>query len=143
MAYSGRKSADTLAAIAAVDAQYSSEVICKYALLIGSNDVVDDTLAADDIETNIASIVGGRQAAGYHCYVGTIMKRYDCTGVRETKRLAVNAWIRSNCNYFDFANLPELSDPANTTYYADAPNGIHPTVAGMAVMAVAAKPSLQ
>jgi lysophospholipase L1-like esterase len=40
----------------------------------------------------------------------------------------------------DFAAIPQLSDPTNTTYYSD---GIHPTVAGHALMAVVAAAAIQ
>lgn len=138
---------------AAIDTNYAAEIGTYYnastrdvlILLIGTNDLGGGATAAA-VQASIQSIVTKSQATGYKVVVGTILPRSDGTwsAPKETQRLAVNTWILSTLaptisRVVDFASIPLMANPADTTYYVDL---LHPTVEGDSLMSSAAVTAL-
>lgn len=106
----------------------------------GTNDLFFGATSADTYSAYVA-YCQARQTAGWKVISFTILPRTGAPAGFETSRLAVNALISSNNATFsdafaDVASIPQLSDPTNTTYYAD---GTHLTNAGYALVAALVK----
>jgi lysophospholipase L1-like esterase len=89
-------------------------------MLHGGSNNLASTVAAD-IENYIQIICEDARTAGFDTiYAATITPRSDITGAEETKRLAVNTWLRAN--YTTFADV--LVDLASNTVY-DSPSSVN------------------
>ena len=106
-------------------ADYNSAATKIVVLFSGSNNLVPTSEAA--LKTEIQGLYNDAVASGKTAYQCTLLPRIDVTGANETKRLNINAWIRSTFpnNYIETALMPHATNPANQTYY-DA-LGIHPS----------------
>lgn len=104
----------------------------------GDNDTA--AVAFANMETYAASA----RALGVDSIVATTVTPASIfDGDDETQRLALNSLILGSSAWesvVDLASEPELSNPANTTYYSD---GLHWTAAGAAVAGAAIQPAVQ
>src|SRR5262249_7942683 len=103
-----------------------------------------EEVSAEDVIGAIGAATRAAEAAHLRVFLGTLLPfggslYYTADG--DTKRGAVNAWIRSNGvadGVFDFDEL--LRDTTDPTKYAtayDSGDHLHPNDAGYAVMAKA------
>lgn len=131
-------------AVAQVDAIYNATNAKNIAYCGGGiNDLPADSAAT--IETAIQTWCTTRRAAGYQVIVATIPPASSVSGANETKRAAINTWIRANWSSWadqlcDLDNDSRLQTPSNTTYYLA--DGVHYTAAGHAVVAELVKANL-
>lgn len=121
-------------------------------LLLGINDIgfsgalPEQAASADDIITGLSTLIDTTQGTGVSLMLGTLPPfkgaappYYDAAG--ETKRQAVNDWIRSNTDVaavidFDQA-LHDSTDPSRLDPALDSGDHLHPNDAGYAAMAAA------
>jgi lysophospholipase L1-like esterase len=119
-------------------------------ILLGINDIgfsvfsSAEEVTAEEIIAAITDAVRAAKAAQLKVFLGTLPPfggSLYYTAAGETKRGAVNAWIRSNAvadGFLDFDEL--LRDATDPTKYAtsyDSGDHLHPNDAGYAVMAKA------
>lgn len=107
--------------------------------VVVTNGGVNDLPTRTDvqIEGDIQTYCSARQAAGWKVIVCTIPPALTVTGANETKRVAVNSWIRSNYGSWadklaDLDNDARLQNPSDTTYFDT--QGVHYTRAGHGVV---------
>lgn len=111
-------------------------------ILGGINDIMNTAgMTAATLQTLITEYCAFARAAGFRVFVGTIGPVSGLEAAKETMRTTHNAWLRANFagisnGLVDFAQLSELTNPANATYYTD---GLHLTAAGYGVMAEAVR----
>jgi lysophospholipase L1-like esterase len=119
-------------------------------ILLGINDIgfsffsSSEEVSAEDIITATTDALRAAKASQLKVFLGTLLPfggSLYYTAAGETKRGAVNTWIRSNSvadGFFDFDEL--LRDASDPTKYAasyDSGDHLHPNDAGYAVMAKA------
>lgn len=109
----------------------------------GANDILGGVSAAT-LTTRLATYVTATRAAGFDVFIGTVLPSTAYDGTMETVRTTYNDNVRSGAvaggyTVADYANIPEMMNPANPTYYAD---GIHPTSPGYATMSQLEAPLL-
>jgi len=132
-------------AVAQVDALYAATNEKNIAYCGGgANDVVTADTAAT-IQTAIQTWCSTRRAAGFQVIVATIPPATTISGANETKRAAINTWVRANWASWadrlcDLDGDARLQTPSNTTYYLS--DGVHYTAAGHAVVAELVKVEL-
>lgn len=104
-------------------------------VLFGANDL--QTLTDVQFESQLQTYCQARRTAGWKVIVGTVL---PSTGAGyNTKRNAVNTWIRANWASFADGVADQAADPvigpdaaaADPTYYS---GGLHPTAAGQLLM---------
>lgn len=103
-----------------------------------TNELNGGTSAAQCI-TNLKAYGTQCLAAGFKLVFCTCLPRTTITGQEETDRGTVNTWLTGTAvsggwatAIADIASATNMSDPTNTTYYAD---GTHPTQAGHTAIA--------
>lgn len=92
----------------------------------GTSDFYDD-LTAEEVLDDLTSYIAARRAAGFdtvHALTATPAANF--TGTQESRRQAYNAALVSDPSavgadsVIDVASIPELTDPDDGTYFADA-----------------------
>lgn len=104
----------------------------------GTNDI-EAGESASTVYARLKTYADAMRDAGFRVIVGTILDRaWGSDGAaKDAVRTELNSRIRaSGCDDFDavadFANIAELSDSTDSTYYMN--DGIHPNAAGVALM---------
>lgn len=114
-------------------------------VLLGINDISGGA-TADDVIANLRQVIVRARTAQLKIYGGTITPFGNQNDLRESYRLAVNAWIRSSREWdgvvdFDAA----VRDPANPRRMLpayDSGDTLHPSDAGYEAMGNAVDPNL-
>lgn len=109
-------------------------------ILYGTNDIVAGGRTAAQLSADIRTYCGKVRTSGGKAIIATILPQTGFTAPMQTIQQTVNTDIRTNWASFadglaDFANDPTMGPQAaasNTALYAD---GLHPTVAGHAILA--------
>jgi len=124
--------------------QFIPKIKNVFVMTAGHNDIAADK-TADYIWNNILNnITTPALNAGYTVIIGTVLNSTGFTGQRAVVQADVNNRIRTllpaGATYVDFQAIPQMADPNNTTYFGD---GVHPTDAGLLLMANLVYPMIQ
>jgi lysophospholipase L1-like esterase len=121
-------------------------------ILLGINDIgvsgrlPEQDASAEAITDGLASLIAEAEATDVHVLLGTLLPLKGTNApyyseTAETKRQAVNAWIRSNSDVFgviDFDQaMQDASDPLMMSPPYDSGDHLHPNDTGYEVMAEA------
>lgn len=147
MATSGNRITDCIArAPTYIDPLYNGSLESggnMLTFLCGTNDLMFDSISTEDLQTIYQEYCVARQAVGWNLVSATMLPRTVLGGQNEnfeSQRQAFNAWLRLNYSNFSNALADIGGDPTigvagantNLAYYQD---GIHPTLAGHAIIA--------
>lgn len=117
---------------------YSAVVNGNPAVLVdlaGQSDIATDVSAAALLAT-VEAQADATKANGFAAYVVcTVPPSTLYTAPQEAQRVLYNAALRESAHFdavADIAAIPQLANPADTTYYSD---GLHFTVAGVTLAA--------
>jgi lysophospholipase L1-like esterase len=121
-------------------------------LLLGVNDLsfsgvpgTPDEVSADQLIAAMTDAANQARSRGLRVIAGTLTP-FAASGATETKRQALNAWIRSGVVFdgiIDFdAALRAPTDPAALNPLYNSGDGLHPNDAGYSAMATAVNLSL-
>jgi hypothetical protein len=107
-------------------------------VISGQSDLLGG-MSADSLLATAEADASARLAAGFDAVVGvtipSMIEAWEWTPDMEAERIAYNDLLMESDVFdvvADIASIPELADPADTTYFSD---GLHPTAAGADLMA--------
>lgn len=114
-------------------------------VLLGINDISGGA-TADDVIANLRQVIVRARSAGLKVFGGTVTPFGNQNDLRESYRVAVNAWIRSSREWdgvVDFdAALRDPANPRRMQAQYDSGDSLHPSDAGYEAMGNAVNLSL-